>query len=300
MPAKADAAGGGGPEAKEKPVSEANAAQKEFWSTDVAGRFLAHRAVIDAAFAPVQTALLDAAQLAPGQAVLDVGCGAGASTLAAADLVEPGGTVLGLDISPTFLERAREISEGNPAVRFQLDDAQDADLPNAAFDRMISRFGVMFFADSTAAFANIAGSLKPDGRLAFACWGQVRANPWFTLPHHVAAARLGDPPRSDRDAPGPFAFRNPERIAGRLRDAGLTDICVDVIHPRLAAQVPLDVLADTICETGPANGLIHHFNGTAEDRAAIRGEIQRQLQDIAVREGPGLGAEINLVTASVG
>lgn len=274
-------------------MSQANADQKTFWSETAAARWLTYQDLLDASFQVVLDTLLDAADLRPGMSVLDVGCGNGTSCLQAAARVGPEGRVLGLDISEPFLARAEERSAGHPNVSYRLDDAQDAALPGAAFDRMISRFGVMFFADTTAAFANIARALKPGAKLTFAAWGQAGANPWFTVPHFAAATRLGHPPKSDRNAPGPFAFHDIARITNLLQAAGLEVIAADARALRLAAQVDLADLAHVATTTGAANSIIRMFAGTQSDAAMIEAEVLSRFQALAGDDG-GLPGEINL------
>src|SRR5690242_10567588 len=130
--------------------------------------------------APFTDLILRAAALRAGLNVLDVGCGSGGTTLAAARLVAPG-RVLGLDLSGPMLAQARAGAEaaGLANVTFQQGDAQVESLEPAGFDIAISRFGVMFFADPVAAFANIRSATRPGGRLVFVCWQPLAANQWL-------------------------------------------------------------------------------------------------------------------------
>ncbi len=273
-------------------MAESNAGQKAFWSEQTADKWLRHQDILDASFDIVLSTVLDAADLQPGHQVLDVGCGVGSSCLRAADRVGPEGAVLGLDISEPFLDRAQALAAGRTNVAFRLDDAQDAALPAGRFDRLVSRFGVMFFSDTTAAFANLARAMKPGGRMVMASWGQPAQNPWFMIPHRVAAERLGTPPKADRYAPGPFAFHDTEHTLGQIAAAGL-DVSVEVLTLTLAETVDLDVLSRVSAATGPAGNIMQLFNGTDEDMAAIEAEIRARYGALA----PGIPAEINLYTA---
>ena len=133
----------------------------------------------------------------PGQRVVDLGCGSGRTTLELAARVGPGGEAVGVDISAGMLARARERAarSGTGNVEFVYADVQVHELGEALFDAAYSRFGVMFFADPVAAFANIRKALRPGAVLSFVCWQSVFDNEWMLHPgcgggrgHRVAAA----------------------------------------------------------------------------------------------------------------
>lgn len=204
----------------------ANTEAQEYWSARAATWLEDQDALEVFGRAPGEAAL---ELLAPqaGERILDVGCGGGATSLALADRVVPGGRVLGLDIAPAMVaaaqQRASAAGSGavSGAVSFLVGDAQVEDLGEAAFEGAYSRFGIMFFADPVAAFANIRRSLVPGGRLSFCCWQGASANEWMTLPTTVTRGVLGlAPPAPDPAAPGPFAFSDPGRIREILEGAG--------------------------------------------------------------------------------
>jgi len=201
----------------------ANAAQIAYWN-DAAGQTWAEmQEALDRQLAPLGRAAMAALAPKPGERLLDIGCGAGQTTLELAAAVAPGGEVVGLDISRPLLEVAR----GRPAtagVSFLEGDAQTHPFEPASFDGAFSRFGVMFFADPPAAFANIRRALKPGGRLAFVCWRGMGENPIMTAPLTAALAHLPAPSPPDPTAPGPFAFADPDRVRGILRTAGFEGI----------------------------------------------------------------------------
>jgi SAM-dependent methyltransferase len=164
--------------------------------------------------------------LAPqaGETVLDIGCGGGDTALELSRLVSPNGTVVGVDLSAAVLAFARRAAEGCERVRFVQADAQMFPFESASFDAAFSRFGVMFFADPAAAFINIRRSLKPNGRLAFVCWRALEENQLDIVPLTAASAHLPPQPVGDRDAPGPFALADPDRVHGILKGAGFEEI----------------------------------------------------------------------------
>ncbi|MBZ5740270.1 class I SAM-dependent methyltransferase [Nocardioides mangrovi] len=191
------------------------------WTSAGVG-WVEHQRIFDSVFAPVTAALLDAADLGPRQRVLDVGCGSGTLLAAGADR---GASMVGIDISPTMVEAARHRV---PEATVVLADAQTAGLldaaPGAAFDRVVSRFGVMFFADPVVAFTRIWSAATPDARLAFACWRTRAENPMFSLGTDVLVARMAPRPEQPPYAPGPTAFAEPDRLHAVLEGAGWTSV----------------------------------------------------------------------------
>jgi SAM-dependent methyltransferase len=164
--------------------------------------------------------------------VLDVGCGCGGTTLAAARLVAPG-RALGLDLSGPMLARAQAdaAAAGLGNAAFRQGDAQVEPLEPASFEVVISRFGVMFFADPVAAFANIRSAARPGGRLVFACWQPLAANQWMLVPGAALAEHLPPPPAPvPADGPGMFAFADPERLRPILAAAGWRDVEITSEH----------------------------------------------------------------------
>ena len=115
-------------------------------------------------------------------------------------------------------------SSGAANVSFVEADAQTYAFAPASFDAVFSRFGVMFFADPPAAFANIRRALKPGGRLVFVCWRTPAENMFLVLPYAAAASQLPPAPPPTPGAPGPFAFADAERVRGILSSAGFRDI----------------------------------------------------------------------------
>lgn len=166
----------------------------------------------------------------PGERILDIGCGAGATTVELAVRVGPSGEAVGVDVSPDAIATARRRPVPGDQVRFVALDA-GIDPLGERYDAAYSRFGVMFFGDAVAAFANIAAALRPGGRLAWAVLGDPAANPWLVAVRDAAAPTLGVPgglPGGGR--PGPFSLCDPEATRAAVDAAGFVDVAVTPVE----------------------------------------------------------------------
>jgi SAM-dependent methyltransferase len=261
-------------------TQDANADQVTYWN-ELGGLAWAKLSVLlDRQIEGVGRRVTDMLAPKPGERLLDIGCGCGQTTLTLAAHVEPGGEVVGVDISRPMLEVARQRGEGVANVQFREADAQTAMLGTAAFDGVYSRFGVMFFADPTAAFRNILAALKPDGRLAFACWRGLVENPWMTEPLAAAAAQLPPgPPPPDPDAPGPFAFANAERVRAILADAGFVSVALAAEDMEIGGNSLADSLTLAL-RIGPLGARLREAPELAPRVTdAVRDALARHVQD---------------------
>lgn len=207
-------------------MAEQSADQVGGWNGQSGERWVANQARLDAMVAVFGQAAIEAAAPATGERVLDIGCGAGASSLALAARVGAGGQVLGVDISEPLIGRARALAQRDTPALFQVADASSAELPEAAFDILFSRFGVMFFDDPIAAFAHMRRALRPGGRVAFVCWRGAAENDWVRLPMGALKGIVPPSALPDPEAPGPFSFGDPGRVARILTAAGFIDIAI--------------------------------------------------------------------------
>jgi SAM-dependent methyltransferase len=282
--------------------SAANEEQIEYWNDRAGPRWVAYQEKLDAQIAPYAEAVLDRAALQPGERVLDIGCGCGASTLAAAARVAPEGSATGVDISRPMLERARaRAAEGNVSnVEFVEGDAQTFSFAAGDFDAGISRFGIMFFSDPIAAFGNIRRALKPRGRLCFICWRPMIENPWVTIPLAAAAEHMELPPPPEPNAPGPFAFGDGEHLHGVLTSAGFADISIERhdSRMRIGSDGTLEDAVEFAMTLGPVNGvLVDKPDAVLE---AVRKSIYAALSEHHTDEGVLLDAAAWLVSARNG
>jgi len=229
--------------------------------------------------------------------VLDVGWGCGATTLAAARAVAEGEAV-GIDLSESMIDRARQraLDEGIGNARFEVADAQTFHLP-VPFDATISRFGLMFFEDPVAAFANLCGGLWPGGRLAFVCWQEMAVNEWMTVPATAALAHVPMPELGEPDAPGPYSLADADRVREILTGAGLVDVDLESVEEKmlLGGRGTVGDAVEFLSHTGMGQALLGDAAPAVREQvfAAVRESLLPYVTDDGVR----VGAAAWLVTA---
>lgn len=194
----------------------------EDWAGEMGERWLANLDRFEGMIAPIGAALMARAAYRPGERVLDLGCGGGATTLAIAEAVGPEGAAVGLDIAPMLIARAKaRATAAGSAARFICADAAAAKLDEVPFTRLFSRFGSMFFADPVAAFTNLRAMLSPGAPIDLAVWAHPRDNAWMMEVMGVVRTHVEVPPAVPR-APGPFAFEDLNYLEEILTAAGFT------------------------------------------------------------------------------
>jgi SAM-dependent methyltransferase len=235
--------------------------------------------------------------LTGGESVIEIGCGTGAVTLPLAQAVGNHGRVVGVDIAAPMLDEARQRlgESGMRNVTLLLGDAQTMALERSAFDIATSRMGVMFFADSVAAFRNIASALKPGGRLVFACWAPLRENQHWLISYDIALRHLGAPAPED-GKPGPLAFGDPDYVRRILAEAGFADIAIERAHPTIIGGTAEEEARQALM-MGPTARLIEAKQPSDATRQVIADEVAQAFAAEASAGPIRLPATIFLVTA---
>src|SRR5262245_55186525 len=283
-------------------ASGANAEQVKYWNEAAGPKWVAFQRRIDEQIGPLGPQAMERARIAAGERVIDIGCGCGATTVELGQRVGPGGHVLGIDLSAPMLARAAEAAReaGLGHVSFENTDAQTHRFSARAFDGLFSRFGVMFFSDPGAAFANLRTALRPGGRLGFVCWQALAENPWLAVPLKAAAPHLTLPPPPAPDAPGPFSFADPERVRRILTRAGFAAIAIEERREPLTVggATTLDEAAQFLVEgVGPTSAALRDADPAVRSR--VRDAVRAALEQFATPAGVQMPSAAWIVTAHV-
>lgn len=272
-----------------------NAEQIEAWNGATGVKWVRLQDRLDNLLAPFGDAVIKAAAIKPGERVLDIGCGCGATTLAAAEAAGTTGRILGVDISLPMVTRARERNaERGLTAAFSVADASLHDFAPGSFDLLLSRFGVMFFDAPAEAFANLHRALTKDGRLAFVCWRTMPENPWLSVPLRAALPLLPPLPPTPPGTPGPFAFADSAHVTTLLTEAGFTDIRLTPFDADLILGSIDDALTQSL-DIGPLSRLIADLPDDL--RARIVATVRAELEKYVTPRGIALGGATWIVTA---
>lgn len=259
-----------------------NREQAALWN-EAGGRAWAEmQRVLDGMLEPLNELLVKQAVRRETNCVLDVGCGAGSTTLSVARRLGPGGSCLGVDISETLLAvaRKRALEENLDTAVFVHGDAQTHPFEPNSFDAVISRLGVMFFDDSETAFANIKRATRRDATLTFAAWRSPRENPFMTTAPRAAAPFIPSWPAPEPNAPGQFGFADADRVRRILGNSGWRDIDIQPID--VAISLPEKDLLAYVTTLGPVGLALREME---EPRRTQTATAVRAAFDPFVRDG---------------
>jgi len=227
--------------------------ERDFWERRAAAwdRRIAEMEQFSLAYgAPV----MDRLDARPGERIADIGCGPGTTAIELSRRVAPGGGVVAVDVAAGMIDAARRraADAGATDIEFLVSDVERGPVARD-LDAVHSRFGVMFFPRPELAFANLAASLRPGGRLACVVWGELGDNPWMFVPTLAAAPVLGAELQLPGPAePGPFSLADPEQLRSLLSGAGFVDVTIEDVHSaRLLHADSVDDEIRTLLEVGP-------------------------------------------------
>lgn len=270
------------------------------WTGDRSHRWALVADAVEAQIAPVDDVLLEAAALRPGEKVLEVGSGRGVTTRAMARLLGSDGSIVALDISEELTATARTHPVDGAPVDFRVVDAQTAPLDGLAVDAVVSRFGIMFFEDPVAAFANLRSAVRPNGRFTAAVWQPRERSSLMERPISVARRVAADAGFAlDLPSPtgGAFSLGDPDEAADVLTAAGWTDVGFEPHRLPMYAGGP--GTPASAADTALTLGALH--DALAEAPESLVSEVRSALVDdlATVHDGTGVLLEgaIAILTA---
>lgn len=273
----------------------ANAEMAAAWDGEEGGSWAGDWSSYDRSISRYQEALAAAAAITGGEQVLDIGCGNGESSRAAARAASPG-SVVGIDLSKAMLERARGLSaaERLTNVTFDQGDAQTHPFETGEYDAVISRFGGMFFSDRVAAFRNIHRATRDGGRLVMLAWQGLTRNEWMTeIRAALAAGRdLPSPPPGEA---GPFGLADPDAVQVTLEAAGYQQVAISSVEEPIFAGTGAEDAYRFFCGTGMVRGLVAELDARGRDRALS--SLRALFEAHATHQGVQLGSAAWLITA---
>lgn len=262
-------------------MTDANAEQSDYWNDRAGRNWVELQKKMDDMLRPFGDAALAAVAPKAGEHVLDIGCGTGTTTMSIAESVGPQGSVMGVDISRTMLAHAQARAAVTPEynITFKAADAQTEALPPSRFDAVFSRFGVMFFGDPAAAFANIGSAVKPGGRIGFVCWREPRDNPWASEPPKLARPYVELPPRPGPEEPGQFSFADETRVERLLTEGGWTGVTIERFDIEHRYADDLDAAVERAFLFGPHSGAMNEAPQHVQD--SFRNDLRALFEPLA-------------------
>lgn len=254
------------------------------WNGPAGQAWVEAQTLIDQLFKPLEDILVEHVSTASGRRLLDVGCGTGGTTLAAARRLAADGQCVGVDVSEPMIAAAQTRAEPEGArVSFILADAQIHDFEPRSVDTIISRFGVMFFDDFVQAFSNLRRAAADGASLRFLAWRSAADNPFMTTAERAAAPLLPDLPARQPDAPGQFAFADQRRVYRILEQSGWTSIDLRPIDVDCA--LPETKLVDYFTRLGSVGPILQNADDLTRKRVieTVRPAFNPYVQGDEVR-----------------
>ena len=251
-----------------------NIEQSEYWTEKSGPKWVKLDEPLNERFSILTSELFFRASLKKNDKVLDVGCGSGETSFQASKVVGNNGRVTGADISETLLNFAKSKFYKSKNLDFNICDVQNYKFKANNFDKVISRFGVMFFKNPIEAFTNIKLSMKSNGSLNFVCWSNMKENDFFYegLEMIAKCAEKNLPPITKN--PGPFAFSEKEYIENILKISGFRDIKIDTVYTRISTDDSVEKDVEMMLSMGPRAQILSEVNLSNEKMLIIRNKIK--------------------------
>ena len=250
-----------------------NVEQSEYWNEKSGPKWVKNEDALNERLSILTDELFSRVKIKAWDKVLDIGCGGGDTTFRVSKLLADTGHVVGADISNTLLNHAKSKFSDIDTITFVHCDAQNFSFDENYFDKVISRFGVMFFESPLEAFKNIYGSLKTSGSLNFVCWTNMMENEFIIEGMDIITKYTQKVLPEVTNEPGPFAFSEPEYINEVLESAGFKNINVDKVYTSISTKDSAEQDAELLMGIGPRARILSEENLSSEQISTIKNEI---------------------------
>ena len=279
------------------PPTIINDDQYEFWNKGIGQKWVKEDDAINERFTILTKEFFSRASIKKNDKVLDIGCGGGITSFEASKLAGKDGYVLGADISEILLNLAKKNFSNIKNLEFQYCDVQNYNFENNFFNKVISRFGVMFFENPIVAFKNIYNSIQNGGSLHFVCWTNVLENEFFTVAANIIIKHLNrEFPKVTR-TPGPFAFSETKYVKQILNASGFENIKVDKVYTSLSTNDDAEKDGELLFNIGLAGKMLSEENLSEQELANIKDKIIEMSQNRRVNGKITYKACLNFVSA---
>ena len=279
------------------PPTIINDDQYEFWNKGIGQKWVKEDDAINERFTILTKEFFSRASIKKNDKVLDIGCGGGITSFEASKLAGKDGYVLGADISEILLNLAKKNFSNIKNLEFQYCDVQNYNFENNFFNKVISRFGVMFFENPIVAFKNIYNSIQKGGSLHFVCWTNVLENEFFTAAANIIIKHLNrEFPKVTR-TPGPFAFSETKYVKQILNASGFENIKVDKVYTSLSTNDDAEKDGELLFNIGLAGKMLSEENLSEQELSNIKDKIIEMSQNRRVNGKITYKACLNFVSA---
>jgi len=256
-----------------------NHEQSEYWNEKYGHKWVDNDNSMNERLSILTKELFLKTNIENGDKVLDIGCGGGQTSFEASKLVGDNGYVLGADISDLLLSVAKSKFSKVNNLEFKNCDVQNYSFKEKSFNKVISRFGVMFFENPVDAFCNINNSIKDGGSLNFVCWTNLMENEFHTAATNIILKHIEkEYPKLTRD-PGPFAFNDNEYIQEILNNSGFKNIKVEKIYTSISTQDTIEKDAELLLNLGMGARLLAEENLSEDKLSVIKNEIESMCKE---------------------
>ena len=275
-----------------------NDEQYEFWNEGIGKKWVQEDASMNERFTILTNELFSRTNINKDESILDIGCGGGITSYEASKLVGENGYVIGADISEVLLDLANKNYSSIKNLEFKYCDVQNYEFEKKIFNKVISRFGVMFFENPIEAFKNISNSIQDGGSLHFVCWADVMENEFFTLSANIIIKHLNKNFPEITRAPGPFAFSEDDYIKQILNTSGFKNIKVEKVNSLISTKDTPEKDGDLLFSIGLGGRLLSEANLSEKELSIIKDEIIEVSQKKRENGNTTYKACLNYVSAT--